>query len=221
MLWYQLTDRLTDSMVTHCVVTLTTRPPVHSCSSWRPNKVTDWKPAELQNQTVWGELEPLTFTWSHSPGRWALWSCSCWSGGRGWPPASSPGCPDAPSYHEPAGSDRWVHTKPPVLYLESEKLLWAWLVWWINTVHIYSIYCSIHSIYVPCIQYRVHIYICDLLHGDGQFAALVQQLADGVGRVTVTLGQFGHVGLDPSDHALHLHLVYLKQPITIILPSEC
>lgn len=52
-----------------------------------------------------------------------------------------------------------------------------------------------------------------LLHGDGQLAALVQQLADRVGGVAVALRQFGHVSLDPSDHTLHLHLVHLKQPI--------
>lgn len=55
-----------------------------------------------------------------------------------------------------------------------------------------------------------------LLHGDGELAALVQQLANGVGGVTVALGQFGHIGLDSSDHALHLHLMHLKhnQPMT-------
>lgn len=50
-----------------------------------------------------------------------------------------------------------------------------------------------------------------LLHGDGEFAALVQQFADGVGRVAVTLGQFGHISLDASDHTLHLHLMHLEE----------
>lgn len=50
-----------------------------------------------------------------------------------------------------------------------------------------------------------------LLHGDGKLATLVQQFADGVGGVTVTLGEFDHIRLDPPDHALHLHLVPLKK----------
>lgn len=50
-----------------------------------------------------------------------------------------------------------------------------------------------------------------LLHGDREFAALVQQFADSVGRVAVTLWQFGHISLDPSDHTFHLHLMHLKE----------
>lgn len=50
-----------------------------------------------------------------------------------------------------------------------------------------------------------------LLHGDGKFAALVQEFAHSVGRVTVALGQFGHISLDPSDHTFHLHLMHLNQ----------
>ena len=63
--------------------------------------------------------------------------------------------------------------------------------------------------------------MCYLLHGDGQLAALVQQLADGVGGVTVTLGQFGHISLDPSDHALHLHLMHLRTTSQSLVSCVC